>query len=213
MLITQGANGSLHSYIGALVNEGDEICMFEPCFPMYFDHTYLSRGTVKQAHLEYRDGDWRFDPENLRKSLSSKTKLFLFNNPHNPTGKLFSREEMEQITKVLDEFPHVVVLSDEVYEFLTFDGREHTLFANIGNNWDRTISVFSGGKLFNATGWKVGWAIGPKKLIRLGGILNNTIFYCFNVAGQEAMGRSLAHVEAEYLGSGKTYIETIKQQF
>jgi kynurenine aminotransferase len=74
----------------------------------------------------------------------------------------------------------VVVLSDEVYDFLTFDNREHLLFANFNNNWNKTISTFSGGKLFSATGWKVGWTIGPSNIIRLGGIISNTTYYCFS---------------------------------
>lgn len=75
------------------------------------------------------------------------------------------------------------MISDEVYEFLTFDKREHIMFANIGNNFDRTISIFSGGKLFSCTGWKIGWAIGPAALIRLGGIISNTVYYTFNTPG------------------------------
>lgn len=95
----------------------------------------------------------------MRNTLSSKTKLFLFNNPNNPTGKCFTREELQTITDILAEFPHVFILSDEVYDFLTFDNKEHILIANLGNNYEKTISLFSGGKLFNCTGWKVGWAI------------------------------------------------------
>ena len=87
---------------------------------------------------------------------------------------------MDQISEILDECPHVLVISDEVYEMLTFDGLPHVGFATIGNNWDRTITVFSGGKLLNATGWKVGWAIGPEKLLYLAGVIANTMFYCIN---------------------------------
>lgn len=76
-----------------------------------------------------------------------------------------------------------MVLSDEVYDFLTFDGIKHIPFSTIGDNWKRTITVYSGGKLLNATGWKVGWAIGPEYLVRLAGIMNNTTFYCQNTPG------------------------------
>jgi aspartate/methionine/tyrosine aminotransferase len=76
-----------------------------------------------------------------------------------------------------------LVLTDEVYEMLTFDGREHIHFATLAINWDRTVSIFSGGKLLNATGWKVGWAIGPQKLLHMGGVISNTVFYCFNTPG------------------------------
>jgi len=72
------------------------------------------------------------------------------------------------------------VLADEVYDYLTFDGLKHVPFASIGDNWHRTITVYSGGKLLNATGWKVGWAIGPEKILRLSCVINNTSVYCTN---------------------------------
>ena len=78
---------------------------------------------------------------------------------------MFTKEELEAISKVLEEYPDVIVISDDVYEFLVFDGKETTLFASLGNNYNRTVSVFSGGKLFSATGWKVGWAIGPADIL------------------------------------------------
>jgi aspartate/methionine/tyrosine aminotransferase len=104
----------------------------------------------------------------------------VLNTPHNPTGKCFTKTELEEISTILKEFPDCKVLSDEVYDFLTFDGVEHIPFASIGDNWLKTITVYSGGKLLNATGWKVGWAIAPPDLLRLGGIMNNTTFYCQN---------------------------------
>jgi len=75
------------------------------------------------------------------------------------------------------------VISDEVYEDLPYDGHVHTRFATIGDNWEKTITIYSGGKKFNCTGWKIGWAIGPAKLIRLGGIINGTTHYCQNTPG------------------------------
>ena len=148
--------------------------------------------------LEYKDGMWTFDPEALRKQLKNpKVKVFLFNNPQNPTGKVFSVEEMKTISSILDECPHVLTFSDEVYEMVTFDGREHTVFATIGNNWDRTISVFSGGKLLNASGWKIGWAIGPQKLIYIAGIISNTMFYAINTPGQVAFANAIHKVYNE----------------
>ena len=117
----------------------------------------------------------------FKNALSEKTTLLILNSPHNPTGKCFSETELNSISDVLDiNFPNIVVLSDEVYDFLTFDDNKHIPFATVKNNWNRTVSVYSGGKLLNATGWKVGWAIGPERIIRLAGIINNTISYCTN---------------------------------
>jgi len=191
VLITSGANAALDSYILALINEGDELVLFEPCFPCYLDHVRIAGGVIKSAPLEFKDGSWRFDPELLRKALGPKTKIIILNTPHNPTGKVFTREELEQITEILKDFPHVVVISDEVYDFLTFDGKEHVRFATIGDNYAKTVSIYSGGKLFNCTGWKIGWAIGPEYIIRLGGIIANTVTYCLNTPGQVAFARCL----------------------
>ena len=115
---------------------------------------------------------------------------------------------MQQISDILDDCPHVLVLSDEVYDFLTFDGLEHVCFSTVGNNWDRTVSIFSGGKLFSCTGWKVGWAIGPQNLIYNGGIICNTVFYCFNTPGQVAMSNSLDKInDQNYNEAGESFVQ------
>lgn len=103
--------------------------------------------------------------------MTPKTKIFLLNNAHNPTGKLFSRAELEVISQILNENPQILVISDDVYEFLTFDGKTSTLFASIGDNYKKTVSIFSGGKLFCCTGWKLGWAIAPHQFIERAGII------------------------------------------
>ena len=165
---------------------------FCPMFPPYLDHAEMANATINAVPLEYHDEKWTFDPEKLRAALSRhQTKVFMFNTPHNPTGKVFSPDEIQTISDILDDCPHVVTLADEVYDFLTFDGLPHTHFASVGNNWDRTVSVFSGGKLLNCTGWRVGWSIGPPNLIRLGGVIANAVYYCFNIPGQIAIANSL----------------------
>ena len=193
VLVTQGANGALMAFIAAFCNAGDQVVSFEPMFPLYIDHAEFSTGAgILGVPLTLQDGIWKFDAAELRAALSKPTsKVFVFNTPHNPTGKVFTEEEMQQVSDILDDCPHVLVLSDEVYDFATFDGRAHKSFASVGNNWDRTISIFSGGKLFNATGWKIGWTIGPEKLIYHGCVIANTVFYCFNTPGQVAVANSL----------------------
>lgn len=141
--------------------------------------------------LELKEGKWIYDVDHLKKALSTKTKVVILNNAHNPTGKLFTREELEGITNVLNEYPNVIVISDDVYEFLVFDGKETTLFASIGDNYNKTVSVFSGGKLFSATGWKVGWGIGPADIINAASVISTTTIYCVNAPAQIAMARCL----------------------
>jgi aspartate/methionine/tyrosine aminotransferase len=100
-----------------------------------------------------------------------------------------------EISEVLQDFPNVVVLADEVYDFLTFDSHEHVSFATLGDNWHKTITIYSGGKLMNATGWKVGWSIGPANIIYLGGIIYNTSNYCTNTPAQVAFSKALQIVD------------------
>mmetsp|Transcript_24840 Transcript_24840/g.33252 ORF Transcript_24840/g.33252 Transcript_24840/m.33252 type:complete len:445 (+) Transcript_24840:43-1377(+) len=215
VLVTQGANGALCAFINAFCNKGEQVVSFEPMFPLYLDHAEFCGGSMLGVPLNLVDGIWKFDPEQLRAALSKPTsKVFVFNTPHNPTGKVFTVEEMQQISDILDDCPHVLVLSDEVYDFATFDGRTHTSFATVGNNWDRTISIFSGGKLFNATGWKIGWTIGPEKLIHHGCIIANTVFYCFNTPGQVAVATSLdRHEKPGYNEAGNSFVEDTRALF
>jgi aspartate/methionine/tyrosine aminotransferase len=140
----------------------------------------MAGATYKPVPLELVDGNWTFNPAKFKEALNSKTKILILNNAHNPTGKIFSREELELITNILAAYPNVIVISDDVYEYLTFDGKQSTLFASLGSNFDRTVSVFSGGKLFSATGWKVGWAIGPSDIINAASVVSATTIYCVN---------------------------------
>ena len=184
VIVTQGASGAINSYIAAFANKGDEVVLFEPMWSIYMDHVEIAGAISKTVPLRCIDGIWKFNPEELRAALKRpECKIFLFNSPHNPTGKVFTLEEMQIISDILDECPHVIVIYDAVYENLVFDDKKHYYFGSIGNNWDRTISTFSGGKFFSATGWKIGWAIGSKRLIYFGGIIANTIYETFQTSG------------------------------
>ncbi len=155
--------------------------MFTPMYQIYDNQINLAGGKIHAVQIKQKGERFVFDPEELRTALKRpQTKIFLLNSPHNPTGKVFSLEEMLTISAILDECPHVLVIFDSVYNFLTYDDNKHHNFATIGNNWDRTISVYSGGKLFNATGWRLGWAIGPEKLIAFGTVIHQSVYYSFN---------------------------------
>ncbi len=140
----------------------------------------MAGAKVRFVPLEFKDNKWSFNPDNLKSVLSDKSKVLILNNAHNPTGKLFTDEELHIISGMVKQYPNLVVLSDDVYEYLVFDGKQTILFASIDDNWNRTISVFSGGKLFSATGWKVGWAVGPADLINAASVVSTTTVYCIN---------------------------------
>ena len=135
---------------------------------------------------------WSFDFEDFEKCIGSKTKAVLITNPHSPTGKVWTKEELGKLTAILDKYPDITVISDDVNYFLPYDGMEYHSFANYcPENWKKTITVYSGGKLFNATGWKVGWAIGPENLIKSASHVHEATSFNANVPSQIAMARSL----------------------
>ena len=214
VIVTLGANGSLMAFINALCNKGDEVVTFCPMFPLYLDHIEMSGAKLNSVPLEYHDDKWTFNPDTLRAALSrEEAKVLVINTPHNPTGKVFTKDEIQVISDILDDCPHVVTLSDEVYDFLTFDGTTHTSFATVGNNWHRTVSIFSGGKLLNCTGWKVGWSVGPANLIRLGAIIVNATYYTHNMHSQVSIANSLDKAKEPGYEGELCFSDSVKKLF
>ena len=189
IMVSNGANASLFILMQALLKEGEEVVLFEPYFPPYLEHIEYAKGVIKTVPLEMSNdgsGKYKFNVDLFRKAFSKKTKVLILNNCHNPTGKIFNKEELETISDILDkEYPDVYVVSDEVYEFLIFneDAEPYNYFANIRNNFRKTFSVFSGGKLFCATGWKIGWTIAPADILAPAQLISNTAYYGFNSPG------------------------------
>ncbi len=159
VMVCNGATGVIFNATQAFLNPGDEVVTFEPAFDIYSAQAAMAGATVRPVPLTLTPGtsQWGFDIDAFRAAFSDKTRMLIFNTPHNPTGKVFTRAEQEAIAEVVKDFPNVVVLADEVYEHLVFDGKEHVSFASLGEDtWQRTLTVSSSGKSFSATGWKVG---------------------------------------------------------
>src|SRR5690606_19418619 len=139
----------------AFVNPGDEVVFFEPFYDAYVPQVIMAGGGVKVVRLN--PPDWTFDPDELRAAVGPRTKLFLLNTPHNPTGKVFTADELGLIAEVCREHD-VLVLSDEVYDRIIFDGHQHRPIALQPGMWERTLTINSTGKTFSMTGWKIGYA-------------------------------------------------------
>ena len=161
-LVTAGASEALASTLIGLLDTGDEVIMFEPSYDMYQACAAMAGATVRPVTLH--PPSYAAEIDELRQAVSARTKLILLNTPHNPTGKVFSREEMQAIADVAIEHD-LIVVTDEVYEHLIFDGLEHVPMATLPGMRERTLTISSGGKTFNTTGWKVGWVIGPAALV------------------------------------------------
>ncbi|AKU16409.1 pyridoxal phosphate-dependent aminotransferase [Luteipulveratus mongoliensis] len=162
VLVTVGATEAIASAILALCEPGDEVVTFEPYYDSYAATIALA-GAVRRTSV-LRFPDFAVDEESLRAAFSPRTRLVLLNTPHNPTGKVFTRAELELVCALAREHDAYVV-TDEVYEHLTFDGTEHIPVATLPGMAERTITISSGGKTFSTTGWKVGWLTGPAELV------------------------------------------------
>lgn len=162
VVVGTGASEVLQSALLALVDDGDEVVMFEPWFDIYGAGISLARGV--RVGVPLSGPALRPDIDALRAAMTPRTKVLLLNSPHNPTGIVFTVDELRSIAQVAIEHD-LIVISDEAYEHLWFAGHQHTPIATLPGMFDRTITVGSGGKSFSFTGWKVGWASGPADLI------------------------------------------------
>jgi len=159
--VTSGATETVFDAIQAFAGPGDEVIVFEPFYDSYLPSAILAGASIRVVTLN--PPDWRFDPDELRGAFGPRTRVLLLNTPHNPTGKVFVRDELAQIAQLCGEYD-VVALSDEVYDRITYDDAQHVPLATLPGMWDRTLTINSTGKTFSMTGWKIGYAVGPAGL-------------------------------------------------
>ncbi len=163
VLITAGATEAIAATILGLVEPGDEVVVFEPYYDSYTACIAMA-GAHRRPVTLVRDGTgWGFDPADLRAAITPRTRLILLNTPHNPTGKVFDRSELQLIADLAVELD-LVVLTDEVYEHLVFDC-EHLPLATLPGMRERTVTISSAGKTFSVTGWKIGWVCAAPALL------------------------------------------------
>lgn len=164
VLVTAGATEAIAGALLGMLDAGDEVIVFEPMYDSYQACIALAGATAVPVLLRPESGGFVFDPDELRKAVTPRTRMLLFNTPHNPTGKVFTTAELAEIADVVAA-NDLIVVTDEVYEHLVFPGAEHVPFATVPGMFERTLSISSGGKTFSTTGWKVGWATGPAELV------------------------------------------------
>jgi aminotransferase len=157
--VTCGATEGMAASLLATANPGDEVIVFEPFYESYHPDTLLCGAERKLVKLHAPN--WTFDPADLRRAFSPRTKAIIVNTPHNPTGKVFTREELTLIAELCQEFD-ALAITDEIYEHIVYDGHEHIPMITLPGMRDRTVLVNSLSKTFSVTGWRVGWVIaGP----------------------------------------------------
>jgi N-succinyldiaminopimelate aminotransferase len=165
VLVTAGATEAIAASVLALAEPGAEVVVFEPYYDSYTACIALAGANRRVVTLRPgSDGDWHFDRAELAAAITARTRLILLNTPHNPTGKVFTPEELQTLADLAIEHD-LLVVSDEVYEHLTFDGRTHVPIATVPGMAGRTVTIGSAGKTFSVTGWKVGWVTAPAPLV------------------------------------------------
>ena len=206
-----GATETLFATMQALVDPGDEVVLISPSFDIYAAQVAMAGGVAKYVPLRLvepasgGEAAWKLDMTELRAAFTPRTRAIILNSPQNPTGKVFTRAELDDIAAILGDFPSVVAVSDEVYEHLVYDGVEFTRIATLPGMADRTITISSSGKTFSCTGWKIGWAVGPAHLIKGIVLTNQWVQYSVSTPSQLAVATMLEAAEEPYEGAPNYY--------
>lgn len=211
VLVTVGATEALFLSIMSFIDKDDEVIIIEPAFDIYIGALKMAGANIKTIELKQNSIDidssaqLELDWEKLEQTISHKTKAIILNTPHNPTGKVFSKDELERLADVLNKYPNCIVISDEVYEHLVYDGKKHISIASLPGMFERTISIFSAGKTFSVTGWKVGWIISSKDIIRRLSLAHQWVVFSVSTPHQETIAKSLYQANQPYKGSTSYY--------
>ena len=194
--ITAGGTQAVFTAISAIVDPNDEVIVFEPAFDCYAPAIKLMGGIVKSLELE--PPDYRIPWDLVKKLITNRTKLIIINSPHNPTGTILHQDDIEELSAIVKN-QDILILSDEVYEHLIYDGQTHHSMARYPELAQRSFIVASFGKLFHATGWKVGYCLAPAYLMHEFKKVHQYLVFSVNSPMQHAM--------AKYLEDERTYLD------
>ncbi len=201
IVVTSGATEAIFAAIQGVCDAGDEVVLFEPFYDSYKACVRMAGAAARIVTL--REPDWRFDEGELRAAFGPRTRAVLLNSPHNPTGKVFSPDELAAIAELCRE-RDVLCITDEVYEHLVYEGR-HVPMASLPGMRGRTITISSFGKTFSLTGWKVGWALAPPELAAAVRAAHQFITF--------ATATPLQHGAAAALGAPPAYYESLASDY
>lgn len=191
VLVTAGATEAITAAILALVGPGDEVLTLEPFYDSHAASIALAGATHTTAPLVPGPDGFRLDVDALAAAVTGRTRVILLNTPHNPTGAVLTRAELEAVAAAAVRADAVVV-TDEVYEHLTYDGVAHVPIATLPGMAERTLTISSAGKTFSLTGWKIGWATGPAHLVEAALAVKQFLTYSGGAPFQPAIARALA---------------------
>jgi aspartate/methionine/tyrosine aminotransferase len=190
VVITSGGTEAVTGSLMAMAGPGDEVVMIEPTYDSYRPMAEAAGAVVKAIKL--KPPGWRLEEADLRAVIGPKTAAILINSPHNPAGRAFAREELDMLARVVME-TRAVVICDEVYEHLVYDGKPHVPLASLPGMRARCVRVGSAGKIFSLTGWKVGWVTGPRELVGVVTKAHQFLTFTTSPALQLGVAHGLTH--------------------
>lgn len=197
VLVTAGATQGIFAAIQAFVHQGEEVIILDPSYDCYETPVLLCNAIPVRINLNQ---DFTPDWNRIGNAMNAKTRMIITNNPHNPTGKMWAQDDFIQLEKLLDLYPDVIVLSDEVYEYITFENR-HISANERPKLKEKSIVVSSFGKSFHVTGWKIGYLIAPEALIKEIKKVHQFLVFSVNSIAQYAINDYLDVVEISALGT------------
>ena len=196
ILVTSGATQGIFTTLQALVHPGDEVVILDPAYDCYSPAVHLAGG--KAIHIPMRE-DFTIDWRELRQTVNQKTRILIINNPHNPSGKMMDQEDFDALVQVMTDHPNLMLCSDEVYEFITFEKKHfsahhHEILRN------RSIIVSSFGKTFHLTGWKVGYLIAPEPILKEIKKVHQYLVFSVNSVAQKTLADYISATDVTNLG-------------
>ncbi len=202
VVVTSGATEAICASVMGLVDPGDEVIIIEPFYDSYLPCIIMANALP--VYVPLHPPTWTFDPDELRAAFSKKTRVLILNTPQNPTGRVFTRQELTLIAELCIEHD-VTVIVDEVYEHLVYAPSQHIPIATLPGMFERTVTISSAGKLFNTTGWKIGWAYGHPDIVDGPARAHQFITFSVHHPSQETIAYALNQPAAYYESVQATY--------
>ena len=199
--VTAGGTEAIYSAITSIIHEGDEVILFEPAYDCYVPAIELSGGIP--VYIQLQTPDYSINWEEVKKRVNQHTRMIMLNTPHNPTGAILTADDMKQLEKIT-KGTDIVILSDEVYEHIIFDGKRHESVCRYPELANRSFVVFSFGKTYHTTGWKLGYVLAPFKLMEEFRRVHQFVVFCVNTPLQYALADFMKKKD-EYLKLAEFY--------
>jgi aminotransferase len=204
ILISSGTTGAFEGVCATTLNPGDKVVSFSPYYP--YHHNTLKRFQAKVSYVDLKPPHWDISWEQLEKYLTSDVKFLLINTPGNPTGKVFTQEELERIGKLCKE-RGVLVVTDEIYEYMTYDGRKHVAPGSLIDLKENTITIGGYSKTFAITGWRIGFMAAPKQIMdKMAGLCDN-IYVCAPAPLQQGVAEAIEMYGDDFYANLNTMYE------